>query len=404
MAGFFNPHSMEKGGKGTPNRITKCGKCGLASKCFSPKMEPTGSGKYRVLFVGESPGETEDKQGRQFIGDSGKILRKVMKEIGYGLDDCWTTNSVICHPPKNKIEPYMISCCRPSLIKTIEKLRPNVIVTLGLSALESILKDIWARDVGSISRWVGWNIPLAEYNAWLCPTYHSAYLLRREKDVILRNVFKNHLEKAMSLKNTTPKPILIKDLENKIEIVKSTGQAKKLLLQLAQKQGFLAWDYETTGLKPDRPEQRLKSVSFCLNGRKTFAFLLKPSLFEYLSPVLKNPRLKKVASNLKFEERWTISKLGHKVKGWHWDTMLVAHCIDNRPQITSVKFQAFVLFGIADYDSHIKPYLKAKTANGLNRIDEIGTDDILMYNGLDSLIEFMVMERQKETMKGTTKQ
>ncbi len=78
--------------------------------------------------------------------------------------------------------------------------------------------------------------------------------------------------------------------------------------------------------------------------------------------------------------------------------MLAAHCIDNRSEICSVKFQAFVLLGLADYDSHIAPYLKSKTANGVNRIRDLEEEDLLMYNGLDSLVEYIVMERQKEIM------
>ena len=123
---------------------------------------------------------------------------------------------------------------------------------------------------------------------------------------------------------------------------------------------------------------------------------MKESLKEALSKVLRNPKLKKVASNLKFEERWTRAKLGYSVAGWAWDTMLAAHCLDNRSGITSIKFQAFVLLGIADYASHIEPYLKTKYSNELNRIEELDEDELLLYNGLDSLLEYKVMEKQRE--------
>ena len=111
-------------------------------------------------------------------------------------------------------------------------------------------------------------------------------------------------------------------------------------------------------------------------------------------------KLKKIASNLKFEERWTRAKLGHGVVGWHWDTMLAAHLIDNRPHITSIKFQAFVLLGVADYSSHVEEFLKPIGDSDYNRVEEMNEEDLLLYNGLDSLLEFKVMKKQKEIVRG----
>ena len=118
-----------------------------------------------------------------------------------------------------------------------------------------------------------------------------------------------------------------------------------------------------------------------------------------LSKVLRNPQLEKIASNMKYEERWTRAKLGHGVTNWGWDTMLAAHMLDNRGGISSVKFQAFVHLGIGNYSSHIENYLKTDSANDLNRIHELDMKDLLMYNGLDSLLEFMVMKKQKEVLQ-----
>ncbi len=399
MPGFFNPHLYEKGSKGTPKNIPQCGKCGLSQKCLSPRMEVGGKGKRRILFVGEAPGETEDHRGIPFIGVSGMYLRKVVENLGVDMDDCWITNSIICRPQGNKIEQSMIACCRPNLLKTIRQLKPNVIILLGGSAVESLIRGLWKQDMGGISRWVGWTIPLAEYGAWVCPTYHPAYLLRQDKDVILALTFKNHLKKALSLEKITPKPLDLQKLESQIEIIQSHRKAEKRIWDLSKKSGILAFDFETSGLKPDRKKQRIVSISFCLDGKDTFACMVNPSLYDAIRAVLLSKRLKKVASNIKFEERWTLAKLGCGVACWNWDTMLAAHIIDNRSHISSVKFQAFVLLGLSDYDSHIKPYLETKVSNGINRIEELEEEVLLMYNGLDSLIEYKVMIKQKEIVR-----
>jgi len=76
--------------------------------------------------------------------------------------------------------------------------------------------------------------------------------------------------------------------------------------------------------------------------------------------------------------------------------MLMSHVLDNRRGITSVKFQAYVRYGISDYDSEIAPFLKAEVDNGnaFNRIDEIPVDKLLEYNGMDSFIEYHVYQDQ----------
>jgi len=385
-------------------KSSQCGLCGLSKGCFSPKMKPSGKGKRKILFVGEAPGEQEDRQGTQFVGKAGQLLRGFLEDIGVDLDDCWITNAVTCRPPENKIDPKYIKACRPALLQAIQELQPEVIIPLGKSAVESLITPLWKKGVDSISKWVGWTIPCHEYNAWVCPVFHPSYVLRSDGDQLLELIFKEQLLRAVSLHmegipRTAP---TLADLQSEVEIITQEGQAKKRLRELLKCEGQLAWDYETTGLKPERVEQRIVSVSFCLDGEDTFAIPFTKGVRRLVSKILRKPKLLKIASNLKFEERWTRAKLGHGVVGWHWDTMLAAHCIDNRSGITSIKFQAFVYLGISDYSSHVLSYLKGegeRGANNLNRINDINQEDLLLYNGLDSLLEYHVAQRQMEALR-----
>lgn len=212
-------------------------------------------------------------------------------------------------------------------------------------------------------------------------------------------VFHNHLQRAIKLERKARNFLTTKQLQERVEVIMEERLIRARLRDLLKEEGRLAFDYETTGLKPERKEQRIVSCSFCLEGMDTFAFPTdSDKVMSLLSRVLRRPELAKIASNLKFEERWTLVKMGHGVANWYWDTMLAAHVHDNRPRITSVKFQAFVHLGVADYSSHIHPYLKAENANGLNRIHEIDQRDILVYNGMDALLEYLVMEKQMEML------
>ena len=79
--------------------------------------------------------------------------------------------------------------------------------------------------------------------------------------------------------------------------------------------------------------------------------------------------------------------------------MLAAHVLDNRPGTTGLKFQAFVLLGQKSYNDHIEPLLETKSKKThINRIHEIDMDDLLFYNGLDSLLEYKVANIQMNMM------
>ena len=396
MKGFFNPASWTAEPT-EGDRLPRCGECGLSKTCTSPRMLATGLGRRKILFVAEAPGKEEDQKGVQLIGDAGQLLRKLLHEIGEDLEEARKTNAVICRPPKNVIKDTYVEACRPNLLRTLQEFKPTVVVLLGLSAVKGLIPTEWGRDVGALSRWVGWTIPCATHGAWLCPTYHPSYINRMNEDPVLVGLLKSHLQKAYSLERSGTVPTTsVQALQGEVEVVRHMSTARKRLRALARREGLLAFDYETTGLKPDDRRHEIVSCSFCLDGKETWACMIDETCHRHLSAVLRAPGLGKIASNLDFEERWTRAKLGHGVENWHWDTMLAAHALDNRPGITSVKFQAFVLLGVGDYEGEVASFLKSSASRGgFNRIREADPYQLLLYNGMDSLLEFMVMERQK---------
>jgi hypothetical protein len=86
--------------------------------------------------------------------------------------------------------------------------------------------------------------------------------------------------------------------------------------------------------------------------------------------------------------------------------MITAHILDNRKGITSLKFQAYVNFGVSDYDSHISPFLKSDDEFGANSFNSIlkfikqyGEKPVLTYCGLDSLYGFGLTLLQMNKIK-----
>jgi uracil-DNA glycosylase len=91
-----------------------------------------GDPSTEVVFVGEGPGQNEDREGRPFVGRAGGLLVNLLAHIGWTRDDVFITNIVKCRPPGNRDpEPDEVEACAPYLHRQLEVLDPAMIVTLG---------------------------------------------------------------------------------------------------------------------------------------------------------------------------------------------------------------------------------------------------------------------------------
>ena len=385
------------------SKIALCGKCGLSKGCDSPNMKATGLGKKGILFISEASTKQEDKKGEQLIGKAGRTLRKVLERKGIDLDiDCRKINSVSCRPPKGRDPSSIeIDCCRPNVWREIETFQPKIIILLGKDSIESVIGNFWKKNLGGVVKWRGWGIPDQKLKSWLCPSYHPSYL-NYEKNRALEKIFKSDLENAIRLLNYSFPDF--GDESKKIKIIKNIdGIVKELEEILKSQPPLIAYDYETTGLKPHAKGHEIVSCSISLSRDSAISFPMKSNKVKAaFRKILADPRIKKMAAGMKFEEMWGRVKLKQKCKGWLWDTMLASHVLDNRSLITSLKFQTYIRYGLADYDSHISPFLTSDDekdgANAFNNIHKIDMDDLLLYGGLDGMIERRLGEDQMMEM------
>lgn len=397
MKGFFAASSfVNKQPK--RNTLSKCGSCGLYKTCFSPKMPVTGKGLKNILIVAEAPGELEDRKNTQLIGKAGKRLRTLLKELSIDLDrDCWKTNAVICRPPNNKTPSNeIIDCCSANLFKTIETLKPVCIILLGGVAIQSLIGTMRDEKSGERAIYMGEQIPAQQFNAWICPTYHPSYLLRME-DSLLERTTKEHLRIAISKAKNRPFKNDVPDYTKQIDIlINKNSQVRAFMGDIIKNNTMFAFDYECNCLKPEFENSRIYSCSIS-TGKETIAFPWSDNIAIPMVLLLKS-KVAKIAANMKFEHRWSKSQVGVSVRNWYWDTMLAAHVLDNRKGVTGLKHQAFVKFGINSYNDHIEFLLKSKNGR-YNRIHEIDIYDLLIYNGMDSLLEYKLAKRQMSLFK-----
>lgn len=130
-----------------------------------------------LMFVGEAPGEEEDRQGKPFVGRSGQLLDKMIVAMGLGRDRVYIANVLKTRPPNNATPTTEEArLCSPYLFEQIKIVSPRALVTLGLPATRLLLGT--AEPMGKLrGRWHEFIDP-AGRAVPVMPTYHPAYLLR----------------------------------------------------------------------------------------------------------------------------------------------------------------------------------------------------------------------------------
>ncbi len=132
----------------------------------------SGNPEAGILFVGEAPGEEEDRQGRPFVGPAGQLLTRIIEAMDLSREHVYICNVLKCRPPGNRDpEPEEVDSCEPYLRRQIEIVKPRVICCLGRHAAHALLKTEapLSRLRGTLHEYAG--IPLIV-------TYHPAALLR----------------------------------------------------------------------------------------------------------------------------------------------------------------------------------------------------------------------------------
>ncbi len=138
-----------------------------------------GNAKSDIMFIGEAPGAEEDKLGKPFVGQAGKLLDKMLQFIGLAREsNFYITNIVFWRPPGNRTpNSKEIKICLPYTRKHISIIKPKLLILLGNVATKSILTT----DEGITKVRGKEHFYLDESINLKIPTraiYHPAYLLR----------------------------------------------------------------------------------------------------------------------------------------------------------------------------------------------------------------------------------
>jgi uracil-DNA glycosylase family protein len=149
----------------------------------------------RLVFVGEQPGDVEDRRGEPFVGPAGRLLDRAVKDAGLDPDQIYTTNAVkhfkftTLGPGKRRIhatpDGTEIAACRPWLEAELSLLSPEVVVTLGATAGRALLGSSFrvTKSRGVLLPWPPEGFPVEEagtQGGYLLATIHPSAVLRAD--------------------------------------------------------------------------------------------------------------------------------------------------------------------------------------------------------------------------------
>lgn len=403
-----------------------CKACPLDSRerqLEHPKMESTGVDDPAFYFIGEAPGETEDKRGKQFVGDSGQYLRERLP--GVMKNKIRWDNTIRCRPPSNR-DPTdaEINCCFPLINKDIEKYKPWAVVGFGNVPLRRFSKS----GVGGITLWRGKRFPIrvGDHVCWYYPVMHPSGLLRNSTYSKTGKRMENENDKTFSLdlrniytdyKKEKGKeewqPIVIsgddeEQLYDGVEILEDyTKRGFRRLckwLDYMEEQKRVGLDYECQFLRPYKEGAKCLTVALS-NGERTYAFpldhpkawptkLRKKVLRRFREFLLNSGS--KVAHNLSMELEWSGYTFGEDTIDTDWDdTMAQAYVLDQRKRqkgktLLDLDSVVFMKFGF---------WLKSLYSMNYNNMVAEPLDKVLGYNALDSKYCYLAFGEQLRVLR-----
>lgn len=268
----------------------------------SPCLWGSGRSDARLMFVGRDPGRQEDKRGKVFIGQSGELLDEILSSLGVSREDVYVTNSVKCGTPGKNVDPGKaeIKICRAYLEEEIRTVKPNVIVTLGNTAMEAVLGH------SGIKNFYNRVFYSDEFDAKIIPTFHPAFVLRNPDQ-------RKHLEQgvAIAISESESKELLGSSASKTKFTVAKTVEDVNLLFDKLEKVEAFAFDTETSQLSFINTDILCIQFSWEKGSAVVVPWVIcekSSELLQRLNYIMCLPNVIKIAHNIKFDIEQLLAK------------------------------------------------------------------------------------------------
>ena len=387
-----------------------CGLCNSAQTHYVPTEH--GRKRPRVLIVGEAPGQSEDEEGKPFVGDAGKLLRKAV-ERAYGGEDYVAYASIVrCRPTNDdgaNRKPMATEArrCVRYLHKDIQRLQPKVIVALGATALlyltgksGGIFKNRGSRT----------NIFVGGQKYVVVSALHPAYVANTHAafNLLVSDLRKAHWGDPHEGET--------------VELLTTLKDVRRMVRHYLSEECNvgLGFDIETYNLNK-RHGNPVITLQFC-NGKQSYVIALnhpespfdtevkRRKVINLIRPLFetKDPAFKfMLGHNMQFDYQG-VMRLGIKVNVPMVCTILTMHMIDDNRKSRNVSnsMRPYSLAVLAEEILGRNKYLDAGIIGKVNDLVNQPLDMVTKYGGNDALLtrelfleQVRMAERQKYKKK-----
>ncbi len=152
--------------------VSECTRCPDLGRYHCPAY---GSPYAHLMIIGQSPGSTEVDEGEPFVGECGLMLENMLAEVPIAKCDCYITNALKCHPPKNRpgTNKEISTCRKVWLKKEFQYVNPKVVLILGKDAWKAMPERV--RDKLEFKHMGKYK---TKKRVYLC-SFHPGYFIRR---------------------------------------------------------------------------------------------------------------------------------------------------------------------------------------------------------------------------------
>jgi uracil-DNA glycosylase family 4 len=368
-----------------------CDACPLKNKWHrlsSPRMPATGNGD--ILILGEAPGENEDQQNTQFIGNTGKLLRSVIP--GREFDRLVWQNTVRCRPPENRDpSPREAHACSVYLEQDIAEHKIKAVLGVGGVPLRRYF------DGSNITRIHGTRFPvqIGEQTLWYYPVLHPSFVLRGGGDrSTAYPVFRADIRSFFKQVDKWPKPSIAAISKDDVLLPKSAGEALSIIERMREPLGV---DIETSALRPHLVGAKIITAAIS-DGKLTCAWPIEHpecttdwglDLLLYTTSAFRW-----IAHNAAFEYSWFVAAARQRGIDYEPapfdDTMAQVRLYHERETLLDLNTASRIHLGVA---------IKGLTGVSAKQIMAYPLTDVLPYNGLDALASALIFRKLNGKVK-----
>lgn len=391
----------------------RCKKCLFQGK--RKFLRSKGNVNADLFIVGESPGKLELILNEPFVGEAGGLLNwflkksKIIKNEEDRYKNIFMSNAIKCYPTvgstendKYNISVSVIDMCRSLFLKkSIEKVKPKIILCLGSVAFKSVLKDYKISIKDNRGFWI-WS---EEFKSWIIGTYHPAKVLTSWGDT--SSVLKDFEKVKYALDHGVPE----QKVGTNYTLINSFKEVPKLFKRLG-KQKRVTFDIESTSTRFWMSSEEILGFSFSwkegqgiwlplrksgeFKNRKLWKKTESVRILNYLKEFLENKKIKKDGANIKFDINWCRS-IKINPKGIDWDIMMFHHLIDENTPSNLTYLTTYYNLNFPRYANLIGPYIRKHPSIIKSKTYEFIPQKILGFYGCaDVDATFRISEIQRK--------